>query len=434
MPLYKFGAGDVFYNQIKAHPSSSFFIYDSKIYYQDKSIEPGANVSNVGGIPTGHVSLFEMNVDRSANTDSTLVIGSSASVDDAETDISARNVPDTGLIYPFVYKGLAKMAFKTHTRDQFIHDYNIGDVITGSYQMSSSISRKLYRSASFTDGLTGFLTADPTGSVLRNLVDHSMRLGQHYHLTSSNHASDLNMNVIDIPSIFYGSEIKKGSVKLKYYVTGTLTAELRDSRYDGALIQRAGTDSSAYDSEIAGVVLYKEGFIILTGSWNLCTTEGTATDKDYKGASVSTNPRWVRFGLGANDTNTNNAATLHNNSSSFAINFQGTHKIPTVTMLAHANKGELNYSNNPTYIEHTVNTASYNAITASYFYGEKGLSIKNIHSSSYSDPTGSLKKTTYITKIGIYDDKKKLIGIASVAKPVKKTEERDLTFKLKLDI
>ena len=64
----------------------------------------------------------------------------------------------------------------------------------------------------------------------------------------------------------------------------------------------------------------------------------------------------------------------------------------------------------------------------------EALNIKNIHSASYTDPTGSLKKTTYITKIGIYDENKKLIGVASVAKPVKKTEERDLTFKLKLDI
>ena len=74
-------------------------------------------------------------------------------------------------------------------------------------------------------------------------------------------------------------------------------------------------------------------------------------------------------------------------------------------MLANANRGELNYSNNPTYIEHTVNTASYFPITASYLYSERELTIKNIHSASYSDPTGSLKKTTYITKIGIYDDK-----------------------------
>jgi len=137
--------------------------------------------------------------------------------------------------------------------------------------------------------------------------------------------------------------------------------------------------------------------------------------------------------MGANDT-VLEGQTQSNGSASYTIDIAGSHAIPTVTMLAHANRGELNYSNNPTYIEYSVNTASYYPTTGSYFYGEQELTIKNIHSSSYSDPTGSLKKTTYITKVGIYDDKKKLIGIASVAKPVKKTEERDLTFKLKLDI
>ena len=101
-------------------------------------------------------------------------------------------------------------------------------------------------------------------------------------------------------------------------------------------------------------------------------------------------------------------------------------------MLANANRGELNYTNNPTYIEY--GQVAYNPVTSSTFFGEQALNIKNIHSASYTDPTGSLKKTTYITKIGIYDENKKLIGVASVAKPVKKTEERDLTFKLKLDI
>ena len=61
-------------------------------------------------------------------------------------------------------------------------------------------------------------------------------------------------------------------------------------------------------------------------------------------------------------------------------------------------------------------------------------SIKNVVSSSYPDPTGSFAKTTYISKIGIYDKNKNLIGIAKVAKPVKKSIERDFTFKLKLDI
>ena len=65
----------------------------------------------------------------------------------------------------------------------------------------------------------------------------------------------------------------------------------------------------------------------------------------------------------------------------------------TMTMLAHAKYGELNYSNKPKF-----------------------------------------KKTVYISKVGIYDEEKNLIGIAKVATPVRKQEDHDYTFKLKLDI
>ena len=54
-------------------------------------------------------------------------------------------------------------------------------------------------------------------------------------------------------------------------------------------------------------------------------------------------------------------------------------------------------------------------------------------SSSFAFPTASFQKETYITRVGIYDENRNLIGIANVATPVKKTEERDLTFKLKVD-
>ena len=60
--------------------------------------------------------------------------------------------------------------------------------------------------------------------------------------------------------------------------------------------------------------------------------------------------------------------------------------------------------------------------------------IKNIVSSSYSDPPASFEKTTYVSKIGIYDENQNLIAIAKPATPVKKTAARDFTFKLKLDI
>ena len=117
------------------------------------------------------------------------------------------------------------------------------------------------------------------------------------------------------------------------------------------------------------------------------------------------------------------------------MTFSGTNYVPTLTMMAHAEKGELNHSNNTTYIKYGEMTGSIKNLvsTSSAAYVEKNRLIKNTVSSSYADPTGSFQKITYISKIGIYDENKELIGIASVATPVKKTPDTDYTFKLKLD-
>ena len=118
-------------------------------------------------------------------------------------------------------------------------------------------------------------------------------------------------------------------------------------------------------------------------------------------------------------------------SSSFELEFNGTNHVPVITMLAHAPMGELNHSCNPTYVEHGQTTTP---LTGTNSYIEQdALRIKNTVSSAYADPTGSFKKQTFISKIGLYDEKRNLIGIAKLATPVKKTEDRDFTFKLKLD-
>jgi len=423
MPLHKFGKSDILHNQIKTYPSSTFFIYDSSIYYNNNAVEPGKNVANVNDVPVGHVSMFELNVDRAANADATAIIGASGSV-------ASTNVKDTGYIYPFVVKGVQQVGFRDMTRETFTTTYRTGDILTGSYKMSSSITRQRY------NGSHNFLTAKGDGSALKNSLSYAARLGNHYNLDATDVGQN-GANVIQIPSVFYGSEIKKGTVDLKYYMTGNVVGRLKDSRQNGALIQSEGTEGSANDGEIAGVVLYKEGFIILTGSWDLATafaggTTSKITDKDVGSNSIVANPQWVNFGFGAND-NVTAGMNLTNGSASFSIDFAGTHKIPTMTMLTHANKGELNFSNNPTYFK-ADQTNLQTPITGTHLFREQELEIKNIHSASYADPSGSLHKTTYITKVGIYDEKKKLVGIASLAKPVKKTEDRDLTFKLKLDI
>jgi hypothetical protein len=101
-------------------------------------------------------------------------------------------------------------------------------------------------------------------------------------------------------------------------------------------------------------------------------------------------------------------------------------------MLAHAEKGELNHSNNPTYIQ--LDASASNFQVNSNVFLETPKVIKNVVKSPYADPTASFEKTTYITKVGIYDKEENLIGIATVSKPVKKELSRDFTFKLKIDL
>jgi hypothetical protein len=103
-------------------------------------------------------------------------------------------------------------------------------------------------------------------------------------------------------------------------------------------------------------------------------------------------------------------------------------------MFAHANKGEFNHSNNPTYAKFEQIISKPPIISRHGYFENTRIEIKNTIQYSYENYTGSLEKQTYISKIGIYDENKNLIAVAKLAKPIRKPENRDVTFKLKLDI
>jgi len=179
---------------------------------------------------------------------------------------------------------------------------------------------------------------------------------------------------------------------------------------------------------VAGVVLYNEGFIMLTGSWDV--SDGGHTENYLGGGAVT--PKWIYFGQSMASASSPLRTHDITPSSSYFLGFKGTSITPTMTMFAHAKKNQLNHSNNPTYVSKTQRRV-FSTGSLGYFENAK-LSIKNTVSSSYNDPTGSFMKTTYITKIEIYDENQNLLGVAKVAKPVKKVEDRAITFKLKLDL
>ena len=125
-------------------------------------------------------------------------------------------------------------------------------------------------------------------------------------------------------------------------------------------------------------------------------------------------------------------------------------------MMCHAEKNELNWSNNKTFIENGQGDEIFNGqstssfdVTGSAYYASSGsvlipsfsiikedktITIKNTISSSFAHYSASYQPQVFISQIGIYDEEKNLIGIAKLANPVRKTKELDYTFKLKLDM
>jgi len=689
MPYYKFGQNDIFNNTIEAHPKCEFLIHDRKIYFNKYNSEPSSHSSepsttSVRHVPTGYISLYEINIDRK------------------ESEHGGTVSPT--LAYQFTTKEGGGAGFRTVSSTTYAQS-SYGDVFTGSYPLSSSLSVERYVGIDDCNNIPSANNLSrPRMSALKNTLNHYKPLSNSYDF--SNFDDDKEVTLVSIPSIFYGSSIEKGSVSLKYYITGSLAGELQDIKRNGELVQVSGIEE--HNGKVAGVVLYNEGFMALTGSWTLdedtsekynwCSPEegeqcdkprwkywgqlgnpddepsqdqspyasgdpttlfhlnnntteecssgvtltvgsnvsfnttdtdafsGTSGFIDLPGAVAPTSAEQVIFvgGSGASDlsmtgaftvdfwfhtdfagsndpaviygaqnlirkgdplttgtdcfslaysgdyplnatsptwadqsrgfflthptdcqagvyaklsvvadqwyhialtrdgsndirifidgvakdwfthpmmtsgavvnlgktisesntwdfdglvlgggwqyfppslnggidefrivkgtaetfsaqpqsphtcptsgtVNTGDCKSSNAPYSSFDLSFNGTSYIPTVTMLAHAKKGELNHSNNPTFLTKGQSDGMIYG-TGSLYAEDSELAIKNTVKSPYDGHDASFQKQTWISQIGIYDDDKNLIAIAKLANPVRKTEDREFTFKLKLDI
>tara|TARA_R100000808_G_C2155175_1_gene167004 strand:- start:108 stop:1310 length:1203 start_codon:yes stop_codon:yes gene_type:complete len=400
MPYYKFKENDILVNRIKTYPSVNFFIYSGSIYYNHRPYRAGSFDNAVlhmtgADIAYGHpgISLYEMVVDRPADC----------------------------MPYAFLEKHSSRNSFRTVSTGTFATN-DWADIQKFHYPMTASISREFFAE----DDLTR-----PHVTALKNVLDYYTKNSMHYAFSSSDghpHARDFAsaaVNLISIPSIFYGSSIKRGTIDLQFFVTGTLISRLQDLNKNGELIQ-TGPVGSVESGSVAGIALYKEGFFILTGSARLTSL----TWENYKPGATAKNPAWIYFA--ATGSKTTSATSTKLPSSSFSLSFSGSNYVSTMTAYAHAPKMHLNYSANPTYIDYEHRTASADYDTT--YYRDPEVLFKNTVSSSYPDPTASFLKQTFISKIGIYDENKNLIAIAKLANPVRKKEADSYTFKLKLDI
>jgi len=420
MSYKKFAENDIFLNTMRAYPKVNFFVYDGKTYYNSVPEQSGSRNAYVRNAPVGFISLYEYNIDRPYKA-----LGGSGDPDGTTVPLSG-GVPETGRIAPWISKDSARSSFKTVGAVKYNSEFQHGDILLGSYPLSASITREL---------ITGTRAATPSYPVtsgerhyvgLRNRLDFYAGRSLHYKVFSPYGDKDnQQINLISIPSIFYGTKIKPGSVSLKWNFTGSLIGELRDTKENGELVQVSGAAGDI--GKVAGVVLYDEGFLLLTGSWDLSTTQLYLKD----GSSL-VNPSWLYYGVGANDGL--NQVTLGTNyvTASYNMDFKGFTETQVVTMYAHARRGETNYSNNPTFLEHGQNMNEY---TSSHVYEQRDdIKIKNTVSSSHSDYSASFKRQVYVSRVTIYDKLRNLIGVATLSNPILKKEGQDISFKIKLDI
>jgi len=411
----KFTSDDLFYNTVVTYPEFQFIVQSGKVYL-NREVETAGDFGNkIKHAPQGSVNLYELNINRPADTET-----------------------KNNLIYPFVTKDGARTSFRTISTNQFqdSSQYNFGDVIKGSYPLTASISRIYVKSGiefdihNHDDPITTAPDNKKYIRALRNSLENSNQRSAYYFYSSSMstaasanapaYKGTCNVNLVCIPSIFYGSGLQKGSIQLDYFITGALCAQLKDSNKNGELIEQIGANAG----KVAGVALYEQGILVLTGSYDLPTTH---TENFFSAGAVK--PSWLSYGSGMSEVG-QSSGYIVTSKCTHVTSFRGTNKIPTLTMLAHAKKGELNYSHNPTYchVSHSITSS-----TSNNSYTETPGTIKNIKKSRFEGYDEEFEPITYISKIGIYDEDRNLIAIASLANPVKKTELREYTFKLRLD-
>jgi len=414
MSFKKFKPDDIILNTLRAHPQCEFFIYDGDVFYNNVPNQSGSRNTQVRNVGPGNISLYEYNIDRPyINTDR--VIGDSGSYTKRVSELEGDPITfllDTDQIYPWISKDSAGASFKTVGKTSYGNEFQYGDILTGSYPLTASIVREYIEAQGAAPTNKHFLS-------LQNRLNFYGIRSEHYLVNSSHgNKKSQNLNLISIPSIFFGAQIKPGTISLRWYYTGSLVAELQDIKQNGELIQ-VGPTGSAGTGSVNGVVLYDEGFLLLTGAFDL---NGETTSLD----GASNNPKWIYFGAGTND------GTTPSPNASFGLSFKGTTETQVMTLFTHASRGQANYSNNPTFFKYGQNHLQF---TSSNAYEENpDKLLANTVSSSYTDYSASFQRQVYVSKVGVYDENKNLIGVATLANPVLKKEDEDITIKLKLDI
>ncbi len=195
------------------------------------------------------------------------------------------------------------------------------------------------------------------------------------------------LRALSVPSLFYGRQIATGTFEMterQNEFSGTfLHRVIRDDGRGGLYMRLlpSGTREQDLDPPVTwnrvGHIFYPEGIAVL----------------NHDAA--------IHFADGSNYSFINDPARA------LSLGFRGVNRIPTNMISCRVGPAEANASNNATYATRASGSDRYELV----------------------DPT----RTTWITAVGLYDDRYRLVGVAKLAAPLRKRERDRFNIRLKFD-
>lgn len=226
-----------------------------------------------------------------------------------------------------------------------------------------------------------------------------------FQSSSAGNATDANPQNINITAINDAT----GSVILTDVGSST-SAERSPTGGDvGNLLNSANT------SENLGVLFYQQGIAVLdmkkVFNGNQVMTGSIASVGSVAETPVSASfiPDFVTSGS-IDDILDHLATTRFRSGSNTFATFQNNTKINSTLVFCRATADEFNFSSNPTY---TNSQGRVRVIDS----GQEGIQ----------------KAFSFVSTVGLYDANEELLAVAKLSRPVEKNDEKDLTFRVRLD-
>jgi hypothetical protein len=248
---------------------------------------------------------------------------------------------------------------------------------------------------------------------------------------------------VNIKRLFARDRVKPQTFAMQFYTTGvvdgTTTGQPNYSNIDrtstsgSAILTDAGQGTqfgfggqvgdiafSTLSSNVVGNLFYDQGIIVLDAKKVLSGTQhvsGTIDAMSSGGTTVigsaSGNPsaKFIPdfFVSGSIDDIVDHLASCRFSSGSLtALTFQNVTNINSTLVFCRATADEFNYSSNPTFTDTDGNIIVID------------------------DPTTD-RTFSYITTVGLYDANDNLLAVAKMSRPIEKNDEKDLTFRVRLD-